>query len=119
MIDFIVSFFAVIFFIIFYFYIGYWFLEWHRLPAEHWISRTVGAIKTESERIFSPLKQKTRRLDVRILLVLDNLVVKLLNTDYILLGKKIWAHVVCLYLKTVLFVLKLKRLFFEKNENKR
>jgi len=52
-------------------------------------------------------------------LVLDNLVVKLLNTDYILLGKKIWAYIVCLYLKTVLFVLKLKRLFFEKNENKR
>ena len=119
MIDFIVGFFAVVFAVIFYIYIGYWFLEWDKLPAEHWISQTAGKIKNETERIFSPLKQKTRRLDVRILLVLDNLVVKFLNTDYILLSKKIWAHMVCLYLKTVLFVLKLKRLFFEKNENKR
>lgn len=119
MIDFIVGFFAVIFAVMFYIYIGYWFLEWDKLPAEHWISQTADKIKNETERIFSPLRLKTRRLDVRILLVLDNLVVKFLNTDYVLLSKKLWAYMVLFYLKTILFILKLKKLFFEKNENKR
>jgi hypothetical protein len=99
MIDFIVGFFAVIFAVMFYIYIGYWFLEWDKLPAEHWISQTADKIKNETERIFSPLRLKTRR-------------------DYVLLSKKLWAYMVLFYLKTILFVLKLKKLFFEKNENK-
>ena len=119
MIDFIVGFFAVIFFLAFYAYIGYWFLDLKTLPAEHWVSRSANHVKTFFGSIWEPMRWKTRRLDVRILLVMDNLATRLTNTDYILLSKKLWAHVVCLYLKTVLFVLKLKRLFFEKNENKR
>ena len=119
MIDFIVNTFAVIVFLAFYAYIGYWFLDLKTLPEEHWVSRSAVRVKTFFGSILEPMRNKTRRLDVRILLVMDNLVARLTNTDYILLSKKLWAHLVCLYLKTVLFVLKLKRLFFEKNENKR
>ena len=119
MIDFIVGFFAVIFFLAFYLYIGYWFLDLKTLPAEHWVSRSANHVRSFFGDVWAPMRWKTRRLDVRLLLVLDNLVMRLTNTDYILLSKKLWAHLVCLYLKMALFVLKLKRLFFEKNENKR
>jgi hypothetical protein len=119
MIDFIVGFFAVIFFLVFYAYIGYWFLDLRTLPEEHWVSRSANQVRLFFGTIWEPMRSKTRRLDVRLLLVLDNLVMRLTNTDYILLSKKLWAHLVCLYLKMALFVLKLKRLFFEKNENKR
>ena len=119
MIDFIVGFFAVIFFLAFYAYIGYWFLDLRTLPEEHWVSRSANQMRLFFGTIWEPMRSKTRRLDVRLLLVLDNLVMRLTNTDYILLSKKLWAHLVCLYLKMALFVLKLKRLFFEKNENKR
>ena len=119
MIDFIVGFFAVIFFLAFYAYIGYWFLDLRTLPEEHWVSRSANQVRLFFGTIWEPMRSKTRRLDVRLLLVLDNLVMRLTNTDYILLSKKLWAHLVCLYLKMALFALKLKRLFFEKNENKR
>jgi len=119
MIDFIVGFFAVIVFLAFYAYIGYWFLDLKTLPAEHWVSRSATQIRIFFNDILEPMKWKTRRLDIRILLMLDKLVIRLTNTDYILLSKKLWAHLVCLYLKMALFVLKLKRLFFERNENKR
>jgi len=119
MIDFIVGFFAVIFFLAFYAYIGYWFLDLKTLPAEHWVSRSANRVRSFFGDVWAPMRWKTRRLDVRLLLVIDNLVMRLTNTDYILLSKKLWAHLVCLYLKMALFVLKLKRLFFERNENKR
>lgn len=119
MIDFIVGFFAVIFFLAFYLYIGYWFLDLKTLPAEHWVSRSANQVRLFFGTIWEPMRSKTRRLDVRLLLVLDNLVMRLTNTDYILLSKKLWAHLVVFYLKMALFALKLKRLFFEKNENKR
>ena len=109
----------MIFFLAFYAYIGYWFLDLKTLPEEHWVSRSAGRVKTFFGSIWEPMRNKTRRLDIRILLVMDNLLARLTNTDYILLSKKLWAHLVFLYLKMALFALKLKRLFFEKNENKR
>ena len=118
MIDFIVGFFAVMVFLAFYAYIGYWFLDLKTLPAEHWVSRSATQIRIFFNDILEPMKWKTRRLDIRILLMLDKLVIRLTNTDYLLLLKKLWAGLVIVYLKTVLFALKLKRLFFEKNENK-
>jgi hypothetical protein len=119
MIDFIVGFFAVIFFLAFYAYIGYWFLDLKTLPAEHWVSRSANRVRQFFDGIWEPMRSKTRRLDARLLLVMDNLLIRLTNTDYILLSKKLWAILVIVYLKTALFVMKLKRLFFEKNENKR
>jgi hypothetical protein len=119
MIDFIVGFFAVIFFLAFYAYIGYWFLDLKTLPAEHWVSRSANRVRSFFGDVWAPMRWKTRRLDVRLLLVIDNLVMRLTNIDFVLLSKRLWAHLVCLYLKMALFVLKLKRLFFEKNENKR
>lgn len=116
--EFFVNTLAVIFFIIFYLAIGYWFLDLRELPREHWVSRSAERVKTFFGGIWEPMRSKTRRLDVKLLLVMDNLVVRLTNTDYILLLKKLWAHLVCLYLKTVLFVIKLKQLFFEKKEIK-
>jgi len=119
MIDFIVGFFAVIFFLAFYAYIGYWFLDLKALPAEHWVSRAADRVGSFFGGIWAPMRWKTRRLDIRLLLVIDNLVMRLTNIDFVLLSKRLWAHLVCLYLKMALFVLKLKRLFFERNENKR
>jgi len=119
MIDFIVGFFAVIFFLAFYAYIGYWFLDLKTLPAEHWVSRSANRVRSFFGDVWAPMRWKTRRLDVRLLLVIDNLVIRLTNIDFVLLSKRLWAHLVCLYLKMALFVLKLKRLFFERNENKR
>ena len=118
-IDFFVNTIATLLFVCFYFAIGYWFLDLRTLPEEHWVSRSANQVRLFFGTIWEPMRSKTRRLDVRLLLVLDNLVMRLTNTDYILLSKKLWAHLVCLYLKMALFVLKLKRLFFEKNENKR
>jgi len=119
MIDFIVGFFAVIFFLAFYAYIGYWFLDLKTLPAEHWVSRSANQVRTFFGAIWEPMKLKTRRLDVRLLLVLDNLATRLTNIDFVLLSKRFWAVLVIIYLKIILFTMKLKRLFFEKNENKR
>ena len=118
-IDFFVNTIAVIFFLAFYAYIGYWFLDLKTLPADHWVSRSADRVRAFFAMMLEPMRNKTRRLDVRILLVLDNLVMRLTNADYILLLKKLWAGMVIVYLKTVLFVLKLKKLFFEKNEDKR
>ena len=119
MIDFIVGFFAVIFFLAFYAYIGYWFLDLKTLPPEHWVSRSANRVRSFFGDIWAPMRSKTRRLDVRLLLVMDNLAMRLTNIDFVLLSKKLWALLVIIYLKIILFTMKLKRLFFEKNENKR
>lgn len=119
MIDFIVGFFAVIVFLAFYLYIGYWFLDLKTLPAEHWVSRSANRVRSFFGDIWAPMRLKTRRLDIRLLLVIDNLVIRLTNMDFVLLSKKLWAGLVVIYLKTILFILKLKRLFFERNEDKR
>ena len=118
-IDFFVNTIATLLFVCFYLAIGYWFLDLRTLPEEHWVSRSANQMRLFFGTIWEPMRSKTRRLDVRLLLVLDNLVMRLTNTDYILLSKKLWALLVVFYLKMALFALKLKRLFFEKNENKR
>ena len=112
MIDFIVGFFAVIVFLAFYAYIGYWFLDLKTLPAEHWVSRSANRVRSFFGGVWAPMRYKTRRLDIRLLLVIDNLVIRLTNIDFVLLSKKLWAGL-------ILFILKLKRLFFERNEDKR
>lgn len=119
MIDFIVGFFAVIFFLAFYAYIGYWFLDLKTLPADHWVSRSADQVRSFFGAVWEPMRSKTRRLDVRLLLVMDNLAMRLTNIDFVLLSKKLWAVLVIIYLKIILFTMKLKRLFFEKNEDKR
>lgn len=119
MIDFIVGFFAVIFFLAFYAYIGYWFLDLKTLPADHWVSRSANQVRSFFGAVWEPMRSKTRRLDVRLLLVMDNLAMRLTNIDFVLLSKKLWAVLVIIYLKIILFTMKLKRLFFEKNEDKR
>ena len=112
MIDFIVGFFAVIFFLAFYAYIGYWFLDLKTLPAEHWVSRSANRVRSFFGDIWAPMRYKTRRLDIRLLLVIDNLVIRLTNVDFVLLSKKLWTGL-------ILFISKLKKLFFERNEDKR
>ena len=112
MMDFIVGFFAVIVFLAFYLYIGYWFLDLRTLPAEHWVSRSANRVGSFFGGIWAPMRLKTRRLDVRLLLVIDNLVMRLTNIDFVLLSKRLWTGV-------ILFILKLKKLFFERNEDKR
>ena len=112
MIDFIVGFFAVIFFLAFYLYIGYWFLDLKTLPAEHWVSRSANRVGSFFGDVWAPMRWKTRRLDIRLLLVIDNLVMRLTNIDFVLLSKRLWTGL-------VLFMLKLKKLFFERNEDKR
>ena len=112
MIDFIVGFFAVIVFLAFYLYIGYWFLDLKTLPAEHWVSRSANRVRSFFGDIWAPMRYKTRRLDIRLLLVIDNLVIRLTNVDFVLLSKKLWTGL-------ILFISKLKKLFFEKNEDKR
>ena len=112
MIDFVVGFFAVIIFLAFYAYIGYWFLDLKTLPAEHWVSRSANRVRSFFGDVWAPMRSKTRRLDVRLLLVIDNLVMRLTNIDFVLLSKRLWTGL-------VLFILKLKRLFFERNEDKR
>ncbi len=112
MIDFIVGIFAVIVFLAFYAYIGYWFLDLKTLPAEHWISRSANQVGSFFGDIWAPMRWKTRRLDIRLLLVIDNLVMRLTNIDFVLLSKRLWTGV-------ILFISKLKKLFFERNEDKR
>jgi len=112
MIDFIVGIFAVIVFLAFYAYIGYWFLDLKTLPAEHWISRSANRVGSFFGDIWAPMRLKTRRLDIRLLLVIDNLVMRLTNIDFVLLSKRLWTGV-------ILFISKLKKLFFERNEDKR
>jgi len=58
------------------------------------------------------MRWKTRRLDIRLLLVIDNLVMRLTNIDFVLLSKRLWTGV-------IFFMSKLKKLFFERNEDKR
>jgi len=112
MIDFIVGIFAVIGFLAFYAYIGYWFLDLKALPAEHWVSRAADRVGSFFGGIWAPMRWKTRRLDIRLLLVIDNLVMRLTNIDFVLLSKRLWTGV-------ILFMSKLKKLFFERNEDKR
>ncbi len=112
MMDFIVGIFAVIVFLAFYAYIGYWFLDLKTLPAEHWVSRSANRVRSFFGDIWAPMRWKTRRLDIRLLLVIDNLVMRLTNIDFVLLSKRLWTGV-------ILFISKLKKLFFERNEDKR
>jgi len=112
MMDFIVGIFAVIVFLAFYLYIGYWFLDLKTLPAEHWVSRSANRVRSFFGDIWAPMRWKTRRLDIRLLLVIDNLVMRLTNIDFVLLSKRLWTGV-------ILFISKLKKLFFERNEDKR
>jgi hypothetical protein len=119
MIDFFVNTIATLLFVCFYLAIGYWFLDLRTLPEEHWVSRSANRVRSFFGDIWAPMRWKTRRLDIRLLLVIDNLVIRLTNMDFVLLSKKLWAGLVVIYLKTILFILKLKRLFFERNEDKR
>jgi hypothetical protein len=112
MMDFIVGIFAVIVFLAFYLYIGYWFLDLKTLPAEHWVSRSANRVGSFFGDIWAPMRYKTRRLDIRLLLVIDNLVMRLTNIDFVLLSKRLWTGL-------ILFISKLKKLFFERNEDKR
>ena len=119
MIDFFVNTVVTILFVCFYVAMGYWFLDLRTLPQEHWVSRSAEQVKQFFGAVWEPMRFKSRRLDVRLLLVLDNLVMRLTNIDFVLLSKRLWALLVIIYLKIILFTVKLKRLFFEKNENKR
>ena len=119
MIDFFVNTIVTILFVCFYLAMGYWFLDLRTLPQEHWVSRSADRVKQFFGSIWEPMRFKTRRLDVRLLLVMDNLVMRLTNIDFVLLSKRLWAVLVIIYLKIILFTMKLKRLFFEKNEDKR
>ena len=112
MIDFILGIFAVIIFLAFYAYIGYWFLDLKTLPAEHWVSRSANRVGSFFGDVWAPMRWKTRRLDIRLLLVIDNLVIRLTNIDFVLLSKRLWNGL-------ILFISKLKKLFFERNEDKR
>jgi len=118
MIDFFVNTIVTLLFVCFYIAMGYWFLDLRTLPPEHWVSRSADRVKAFFGGIWEPMRWKTRRLDVRIILVMDNLAMRLTNTDYLLLLKKLWAGLAIVYFKTILFIIKLKRLFFERNENK-
>lgn len=119
MMDFIVGFLAVIVFLAFYAYIGYWFLDLKTLPAEHWVSRSATRVGSFFGGIWEPMRLKSRRLDVRLLLVIDNLVMRLTNIDFVLLSKRLWGTIVNVYYKIFAFAMKLKKLFFERNEDKR
>ena len=111
-IDFFVNTIATLLFVCFYLAIGYWFLDLRTLPEEHWVSRSANQVKGFFGAVWEPMRFKSRRLDIRLLLVIDNLVMRLTNIDFMLLSKKLWAGL-------VLFMLKLKKLFFERNEDKR
>ena len=112
MIDFFVNTIATLLFVCFYLAIGYWFLDLRTLPEEHWVSRSANQVRGFFGAVWEPMRFKSRRLDIRLLLVIDNLVMRLTNIDFVLLSKKLWAGL-------VLFMLKLKKLFFERNEDKR
>ena len=119
MMDFFVNTIVTILFVCFYVAMGYWFLDLRTLPQEHWVSRSANQVKGFFGGIWEPMRSKTRRLDVRLLLVMDNLAMRLTNIDFVLLSNKLWALLVIIYLKIILFTMKLKRLFFERNEDKR
>ena len=112
MIDFFVNTIATLLFVCFYLAIGYWFLDLKTLPAEHWVSRSANHVRSFFGDVWAPMRWKTRRLDIRLLLVIDNLVMRLTNIDFVLLSKRLWTGL-------ILFILKLKKLFFERNEDKR
>ena len=112
MIDFFVNTIATLLFVCFYLAIGYWFLDLRTLPEEHWVSRSANRVRSFFGDIWAPMQWKTRRLDIRLLLVIDNLVMRLTNIDFVLLSKRLWTGV-------ILFISKLKKLFFERNEDKR
>ena len=111
-IDFFVNTIATLLFVCFYLAIGYWFLDLRTLPEEHWVSRSANQVKGFFGAVWEPMRFKSRRLDIRLLLVIDNLVMRLTNIDFVLLSKKLWTGL-------VLLMLKLKKLFFERNEDKR
>ena len=111
-IDFFVNTIATLLFVCFYLAIGYWFLDLRTLPEEHWVSRSANQVKGFFGAVWEPMRFKSRRLDIRLLLVIDNLVMRLTNIDFVLLSKRLWTGL-------VLFMLKLKKLFFERNEDKR
>lgn len=117
--DFFVNTIVTLLFVCFYVAMGYWFLDLRTLPQEHWVSRSANQVKGFFGAVWEPMRFNTRRLDIRLLLVMDNLVMRLTNIDFVLLSKRLWAVLVVLCSKTVLFVLKLKKLFFERNEDKR
>ena len=119
MIDFFVNTIVTILFVCFYVAMGYWFLDLRTLPQEHWVSRSANQVKGFFGAVWEPMRFKSRRLDIRLLLVMDNLVMRLTNIDFVLMSKKLWAGLVVLCLKIGLFALKLKKLFFERNEDKR
>jgi len=119
MMDFLVNTVVTILFVCFYLGMGYWFLDLRTLPQEHWVSRSAERVKRFFGAVWEPMRSKTRRLDVRLLLVMDNFIVRLTNLDFVLLSKRLWAVLVIIYLKIILFTVNLKRLFFEKNEDKR
>ena len=119
MIDFFVNAIVTILFVCFYVAMGYWFLDLRTLPQEHWVSRSAERVKAFFGSIWEPMRFKTRRLDVRLLLVMDNLATRLTDIDFVLLSKKLGIAIKNLFLKIIAFALKLKRLFFENNEDKR
>ena len=112
MIDFFVNTIVTMLFVCFYVSMGYWFLDLGTLPPEHWVSRSANQVKAFFGGIWEPMRLKTRRLDVRLLLVIDNLVMRLTNIDFVLMSKRLWTGL-------ILFISKLKKLFFERNEDKR
>jgi hypothetical protein len=93
----------------FYFYIGYDFLDWKDLPQDHWIQRLATVVKHYFAKITAPLKQKTRRLDVRLMLVIRNLADILTDTDYVLLFKRLCIYLMIVYYKTRIFLLDCKK----------
>jgi hypothetical protein len=119
MIDFFVNATVTVLFVCFYLAMGYWFLDLKTLPREHWVSRYANRVKGFFGAIWEPMRWKTRRLNVRLLLVIDNLVMRLTNLDLVLMSKKLGIAIKKLFLKFVALAAKIKKLFFEKNENKR
>ncbi len=119
MIDFLVNTIVTILFVCFYLAMGYWFLDLRTLPQEHWVSRSAARVRAFCGGIWEPMRFKTRRLDLRLLLVMDNLVMRLTNIDFVLLSKQLMIAIWKMFLKVMAFATRLKRLFFEKNEDKR
>ncbi len=119
MMDFFVNTIVTILFVCFYVAMGYWFLDLRTLPKEHWVSRSAEQVKQFFGGIWEPMRFKTRRLDVRLLLVMDNLVMRLTNIDFVLLSKQLGIAICNAILKLIAFARKLKKLFFERNEDKR
>ncbi len=119
MIDIFVNTIVTILFVCFYLAMGYWFLDLKTLPQEHWVSRSANQVRQFFGAVWEPMRSKTRRLDVRLLLVMDNLVMRLTNIDFVLLSKQLATATWNILLKIMAFAIRLKKLFFEKNEDKR